>query len=160
YKLYGPTEDTTYSTFALVAPGTDCAPPIGRPLPNTRAYVHDRHRNLVPQGVPGEIYVGGAGLARGYLNRPELTAERFVPHPFSKQPGVRLYRSGDLARYLPDGDLEYLGRCDQQVKLRGYRIELGEIEATLGQHPDVQECAVLAREDQPGEPTLVAYVVP
>jgi amino acid adenylation domain-containing protein len=159
FNLYGPSEDTTYSTFALVSKGREETPSIGRPIANTQVYLLDRHFHPVPIGVPGELHLGGIGLARGYLQRPELTAERFLPHPFSERPGERLYRTGDLARYLPDGNLEFLGRIDQQVKVRGFRIELGEIEACLGGHPGVEDVVVLAREDQPGEKRLVAYVV-
>ena len=113
----------------------------------------------VPIGVPGEFYIGGDGLARGYFHRPDLTAEKFLPHPFRGEPGGRLYKTGDLVRYLPEGHLEFLGRLDHQVKVRGFRIELGEIEACLGRHPGVREVVVLAREDSPGEKRLVAYVV-
>jgi amino acid adenylation domain-containing protein len=133
---------------------------IGQPLPDLDVYVLDVQGQLAPVGVPGEIYVGGGGVARGYLHRPELTAERFIPHPFSAERGARLYRTGDLARYLPEGELEYLGRIDNQVKIRGFRIELGEIEATLAEHPAVHEAVVMVRDDVSGDKRLVAYVVP
>jgi amino acid adenylation domain-containing protein len=156
FDLYGPSEDTTYSTFALRRPGAPAT--IGRPVAGTRAVLLDSWGNPVPAGAPGEIYLGGAGLARGYLNRPELTAERFVPDRFSGE-GGRLYRTGDLARRRLDGDLELLGRIDHQVKVRGFRIELGEIETALLAHPDVREATVQAL-DEGGERRLVAYVVP
>jgi acyl-coenzyme A synthetase/AMP-(fatty) acid ligase len=120
----------------------------------------DRYLLPLPIGVPGEQHIGGAGLARGYFNRPALTAEKFIPNPFSATPGGRLYRTGDLVRYLPDGNIEFLGRNDHQVKLRGYRIELGEIEAALTAQPAVAQAAVIAREDNPGSKQLIAYVVP
>jgi amino acid adenylation domain-containing protein len=157
YNLYGPTEDTTYSTYTLTRPNE--AVTIGRPLPNSQAYVLDAHGNPQPIGVPGELYLAGAGLARGYFGRPDLTAERFVPNPF-RENASRMYRTGDLCRWLPNGDLEYLGRLDHQVKLRGFRIELGEIEGVLAKHPAVRQCLVMAREDQPGLQRLVAYIVP
>jgi aspartate racemase len=158
---YGPTENTVVSTWTHVTEGDHSSPPpIGRPVFNTQIYVLDAHRQPAPIGVPGELYVGGAGLARGYLNRADLTADRFIPNPFSQKPGARLYKTGDLARLLPDGNIEFLGRFDNQVKIRGFRIELGEIEAVLGRHAAVRECVVVAREDRPGEKRLVAYVVP
>ncbi len=155
YDLYGPTETTTYSTFALRSPNQP--PTIGRPLSNETAYLLDEFQQLVPIGAIGELYLGGDGLARGYLNRPELTREKFVPHPF--QPGQRLYRTGDLARWRTDGNLEYLGRVDLQVKIRGYRVELGEIEAALNKLPGIRESVVVAKDHPSGQKTLVAYVV-
>jgi amino acid adenylation domain-containing protein/non-ribosomal peptide synthase protein (TIGR01720 family) len=164
WNLYGPTETTIWSAARQVSgpPSTaiqEAYESIGYPLTNTQVYVLDRHLEPVPIGVPGELCIGGAGLARGYLQRPELTPERFIPHPFSEIPGARLYKTGDLARYRPDGNIEFLGRLDHQVKIRGFRIELGEIEAVLGGHPGVQEACVVVREDHPGEKRLVAYVV-
>ncbi len=188
FDLYGPSEDTTYSTFALrqsQGPAT-----IGRPIANTQAYLLDEQLQPVPIGIPGELYLGGAGLARGYLNHPTATAEKFIPNPFhdfgfsiadfglgtdeqSESPkstpvrravqnlkSSRLYKTGDLARYQPDGNLEFLGRLDYQVKVRGYRIELGEIETALNQHPAVQENVVVAQEDKVGDKRLIAYIVP
>jgi amino acid adenylation domain-containing protein/non-ribosomal peptide synthase protein (TIGR01720 family) len=149
-NMYGITETTVHVTYRPLAEADlhlSTGSSIGSPIPDLSAYVLDRHLQLVPVGVPGELYVGGAGLARGYLNRPDLTAERFIPHPFSPEPGARLYKTGDLVRYRPNGDLEYLGRIDQQVKIRGYRIELGEIEAILQQHPAVREAVVVVHED-------------
>jgi len=158
YNLYGPTEATIDSTFRRCEPGAGRVG-IGRPVANARAYILDRAHGPAPVGVPGELYVAGAGLSRGYLNRPALTAERFLPDPFSAEPGARMYRTGDLARYLADGDIEFLGRVDQQVKLRGFRIELGEIEASLLRREGVREAVVVVREDVPGDQRLVAYVV-
>jgi amino acid adenylation domain-containing protein len=161
HNLYGPSEDTTYSTGAQVERGSRRSPAIGRPLANSRAYVLDRNLRPQPAGVPGELWLGGAGLARGYLGRPELTADRFRPDPFAvpdSGPGGRLYRTGDLARRLPAGELEFLGRLDHQVKVRGFRIELGEIEAALAAHPAVAEAAVIVREETPGDRELVAAV--
>ncbi|HSK80241.1 MAG TPA: amino acid adenylation domain-containing protein, partial [Thermoanaerobaculia bacterium] len=160
YNLYGPSEDTTYSTWALIGRESRRAPSIGRPRDGTRAYVVDAGLSAQPVGVPGELLLGGDGLARGYLGRPELTAERFIPDPFGAEPGARLYRTGDLARYLVDGSLDYLGRLDHQVKVRGFRIELGEIEAALARHPAVEAAVVLAREDAALGLHLAAYVVP
>jgi acyl carrier protein len=140
---------------------TTATVPIGGPIANIQVYLLDLHRQTVPIGTPGEIHIGGIGLSRGYLNRPDLTAERFIQNPFEKdKPSSLLYKTGDLARYLPDGNLEFLGRVDQQVKVRGFRIELGEIEATLRTHPGVRDSVVLAREDTPGDRRLAAYIVP
>ena len=132
---------------------------IGSPISNTTMYVLDRRLQPVPIGVPGELYLGGDGLARGYLNRPELTAEKFVPHPFSDTPGAMLYKTGDIVRFLCDGTVEFLGRHDEQVKIRGFRIEPSEVEAVLLQHADVRASVVMAREDEPHRRQLVAYVV-
>jgi len=158
---YGPTETVVGCCVYYVpaAQGSSGSIPIGRAIANTHLYVLDRYGQPVPIGVTGELYIGGDGLARGYLNRPELTAEKFIPNPFSQQPGDRLYRTGDLARYRPDGTLEYLGRIDDQVKIRGFRIELGEVEAVLSQVPEVRESVVMMREDIPGHQRLVAYLV-
>ncbi len=158
---YGPSENTVVTTWAPVALGisTDAPPPIGRPIANTQIYLLDANLQLVPIGIPGELHIGGDSLARGYRNRPELTNEKFIPNPFSGSPGDRLYKTGDLARYLPDGNIEFLGRVDDQVKIRGFRIELGEIETVLGQHPLVRQAVVLAQEDEPGDKRLVAYIV-
>ncbi|MCP4686556.1 MAG: amino acid adenylation domain-containing protein, partial [Desulfobacterales bacterium] len=146
YNAYGPTEASVCATIASC--GDDgTKPSIGRPIANTRIHILDAHLQQAPIGVPGEICIGGAGLARGYLNRPGLTAERFIPDPFSHEPGARLYKTGDLGRWLPDGAIDYLGRADHQVKLRGHRIELGEIEACIGRHPAVREAVVALREE-------------
>lgn len=162
---YGPTETTVGSlTYDLQKDDANArissTVPIGRPIANSEVYILNQHLNPVPLGVPGELYIGGAGLAQGYLNQPERTTERFIPHPFSQDENARLYKTGDLARYLPDGSVEFLGRTDTQVKIRGYRIELGEIEAIIRQYTAVRETVVLAREDEPGNQRLVAYVVP
>jgi len=159
YNLYGPTEAAVDATYWTCRRG-DNRPivPIGRPIANVQVYVLDQHRQPLPVGVPGELYVGGVGLARGYLNDPQLTAERFIPDPFSDVPGARLYRTGDRCRWLPDGAVGFLGRLDQQVKVRGYRIEVGEIEAVLQSHPGVHEAAVTVHSDGAGGERLVAYV--
>ncbi|HVT17885.1 MAG TPA: amino acid adenylation domain-containing protein [Thermoanaerobaculia bacterium] len=158
YNLYGPSEDTTYSTCAPLASGGGETVAIGRPLAGTTAYVLDARLHPLPAGVKGELCLAGAGLARGYLGEPRLTAERFVPHPWSAEAGARLYRTGDLARRLADGNLDFLGRLDRQVKLRGFRIEPGEVEAVLERHPAVTAAVVLVGEAAPGEPRLVAYL--
>ena len=161
HNLYGPTEAAVDVTYWACRPDdARTTVPIGRPVANTQIYVLDGRMQPVPAGVAGEIYIGGVQVGRGYAGRAELTAERFVPDPFANRPGARLYRTGDLGRHLPDGAVEYLGRTDFQVKIRGQRIELGEIEAVLDRHPSVGQSLVMAREDQPGELRLVAYVVP
>ena len=161
YNQYGPTEACVDVTFwTCDRSGPQQLVPIGRPISNTQIYILDSHLQPVPVGVAGELYIGGIGLARGYLHHPDLTAEKFLPHPFSNEPGARLYKSGDLARYLPDGSIEFLGRLDHQVKIRGFRIELGEIETVLGQHPAVREAVVMARQVCSADTRLVAYVVP
>jgi amino acid adenylation domain-containing protein len=157
WNMYGPTETTIWSAIARVGDGPIS---IGEPIANTELHVLDAHRRPVPLGVPGELYIGGIGLARGYLGRPELTAERFVAHPFPIGLGDRLYRTGDLVRRRGDGTIEFLGRIDHQIKLRGFRIELGEIESVLAQQAAVHQVAVTVREDVPGDQRLVAYVVP
>ncbi len=176
-NTYGPTETTIVATWCDTLPSSSSsslpsapsAPsavknspktlPIGRPIPNARTYVLDANLQPVPIGVPGELYIGGAGVARGYINRSELNREKFIPDPFSSKQGDRLYKTGDLVRYLPDGNLEFLDRTDRQVKIRGFRIELGEIESALSQHPDVQEAVILAREEDSGGKRLIAYLV-
>ncbi len=163
-NMYGITETTVHVTYRPISRGDLDAfagsSPIGRPIPDLRLYLLDRWLKPVPPGVTGEIFVGGAGVARGYLNRPGLTAERFLPDPFARQPGARMYRSGDLARRRPDGEVEYLGRADEQVKIRGFRVELGEIESALAKHPGVAEAVVVPREVSPDETRLTAYLVP
>lgn len=159
-NMFGITETAVHVTYRpLALSDLGLGSVIGIPIPDLQAYVLDKALRPVPMGVPGELYVGGAGLGRGYLNRPELTAERFVPNALGGQPGERLYRTGDLVRWLPNRDLEYLGRIDDQVKIRGFRIELGEIEAVLADHPAVVQAAVLVREDAPGDKRLAAYFV-
>ncbi|WP_242674587.1 non-ribosomal peptide synthetase, partial [Marinobacter halodurans] len=158
---YGPTECSDVTNSYRLSPDLEACQfasvPLGRAIPNICIYLLDKDGTPVPLGAVGELYIGGAGVARGYLNRPELTAERFVADPFSTEPGARMYRTGDLGRYLPDGNIEYLGRNDFQVKIRGFRIETGEIEACLQGHDAVREAAVLAREDASGAKRLVAY---
>jgi acyl-coenzyme A synthetase/AMP-(fatty) acid ligase len=168
FNLYGPTEACIDTTFWACSLEQHRPAPIGSPIANTHIYILDENLNPLPIGGAGELHIGGAGLARGYLNRTDLTAEKFIPDPFSTEAGARLYKTGDLARYLVDGNIEFLGRIDSQVKIRGFRIEPGEIEAVLGQHDAVGQAVVLAREDTPYDSSaavitgkrLVAYVVP
>ena len=162
---YGPTEATVLATSGRVFPLSDSTTtagtlPIGRPIDNTQIYILNEHLQHVPIGETGELYIGGGGVARGYLNRPELTHERFIQHPFSSDPDARLYKTGDLSRYLPDGQIVFMGRSDYQIKIRGYRIEPDEIVAILNEHPAVQTSIVVAREDSAGDKQLVAYIVP
>ena len=160
---YGPTESTTFACCYSIPRRLEQAAssiPIGRPISNTQVYILDKQLELVPIGVVGELHIGGDGLARGYLNRPDLTCENFIANPFTGRPGDRLYKTGDLARYLPDGNIEFIGRLDDQIKIRGYRIEPGEIEAALTQHPAVKAAVVIARQVQPTDKSLMAYVVP
>ncbi|MBW4619918.1 MAG: amino acid adenylation domain-containing protein [Cyanosarcina radialis HA8281-LM2] len=159
FNLYGPSEDTTYSTFTLVKP-EDAVVSIGHPIANTQVYILDRNLKPVPVGVRGELYISGEGLARGYLNQPHLTSQKFISNPFSRDSNSRLYQTGDLARYLPNGEIEYLGRLDHQVKIRGFRIELGEIETVLSQHPQIRSAVAIAQLDDANRQRLVAYVVP
>jgi amino acid adenylation domain-containing protein len=159
--VYGPTENTTFSTWYPVKDVTEEATtiPIGKPISNTQCYILDKHLQAVPPGIPGELYLGGDGLAWGYYKRPEVTSEKFIRNPFRETAGTSLYKTGDLARYLPNGDIEFLGRIDNQVKLRGFRIELDEIEVVLKQHSTVNDSVVIMREDSPGEKRIVAYIV-
>ena len=163
-NVYGPTEttvtNTVYEVNGAAAHEEAVSVPIGRPIANTQLYILDDQQQPLPVGVGGELHIGTDSIARGYLNRPEQTAEKFIPHPFSDEPGARLYKTGDVARFLSDGNVEFLGRVDHQVKVRGFRIELGEIEAVLTTHDSVREVVVIAREDTPGDKRVVAYVVP
>jgi acyl carrier protein len=159
WNMYGPTETTIWSASSRVSPG-DGPVTIGPPIHNTRFHVLDTKLQPTPIGVPGELHIGGDGVAKGYFRNPSLTTERFIPNPISKQSGDRLYKTGDLVRYRPDGQLEFLGRLDNQVKVRGFRIELGEIESVLARNPDICECVVAAQEDELGGSRLVAYCVP
>jgi hypothetical protein len=158
-NMYGPTETTIWSSTSRIEPD-DRTVSIGRPISNTQIYVLDRDFQPLPVGLAGELHIGGTGLALGYANQSDLTAQRFIPNPFSREQATRLYRTGDLARYHGDGRIEFLGRIDQQVKVRGFRIELEEIEAVLNEHHGVTEAVVAVREDVPGDKRLIAYLVP
>ena len=160
FNLYGASEATTYSSFSFIERGSTDSITLGRPIANTQIYLLHENLELALPGEPAEVCIGGAGIARGYLKRPELTAERFIPNPFSTEPNDRLYKTGDRACYLQNGSIEYIGRFDHQVKVCGYRIELGEIESVLIQYPGVADVVAVAREDSPGDKRLVAYVVP
>ena len=161
-NMYGITETTVHVTYRplTMADMNSKASMIGSPIPDLQIFILNKSMQSVPIGIPGEMYVGGAGLARGYLNRPNLTAERFITNPFSDKSEARLYKTGDLARYLPNSDIEYLGRIDHQIQIRGFRVELGEIETVLSQHPDVRETVIITRDDQSGNQQLIAYIVP
>ena len=159
FNAYGPTEATVWSTVAEISTMSE-KPPIGRPIANTQIYILDKYLQPLPIGIIGELYISGEGLAQGYLNRPELTIEKFIPNPFSDKKGARLYKTGDLARYRTDGNIEFLGRIDNQVKIRGFRIELLEIETVLSQHQSVQKAVVIVKENVSGDKYLVAYIVP
>ena len=160
YGLTEATIDSCYFEASQINLPADCLVPIGKPFANTRVYILDENLQLVPPGVPGELYIGGKGLAKGYFNRPQLTAEKFIPNPFENFPGEKLYKTGDLARFLPDGNIEFLGRLDAQVKIRGLRIEPGEIEAALNRHPRVKDVLITTVENEPSDMQLAAYVVP
>lgn len=159
HNMYGPTETTIWSATHRIE-DVDTRIPIGRPIANTEIYILDQFLQPMPAGTPGDLFIGGVGVVRGYLNKPDLTAEKFVPDPFGSRPGARLYFTGDRARYLSDGKIEFLGRMDQQVKIRGYRIEPEEIEKVLSGHPQVRDAVVVAREFTGGEKQLVAWLVP
>ncbi|MBW4434414.1 MAG: amino acid adenylation domain-containing protein [Pelatocladus maniniholoensis HA4357-MV3] len=159
WNMYGPTETTIWSAASQVKAQGKVIP-IGQPIDNTQLYILDKYNQLVPVGVPGELHIAGQGLARGYFNRPDLTAEKFIPNPFNEQPGTSLYKTGDLARYLPNGEIEYIGRIDHQVKIRGFRIELGEIEAVISQYSQVRETVVVVHKHSCEQQYLVAYLVP
>ncbi|RIK32674.1 MAG: non-ribosomal peptide synthetase [Anaerolineae bacterium] len=158
WNMYGPTETTVWSTICAITAETQ-AITIGRPIANTQIYILDDNLEPTPIGVAGELYIAGDGVARGYLNQPDLTAERFLSDPFSNAPGARMYKTGDQARYLANGQIDFLGRADFQVKIRGFRIELGEIEAVLNSHPNIRQAVVVAREDKPGDKRLAAYLI-